>query len=82
MIRSRYNLILERTLAFGGVPLIPLIFWYDKPHVCNTKHHRDVVFGKQNPFHKDAATGADGVDAVDSKVSEDRRLRINANCPI
>ena len=75
MIRSRYNLILERTLAFGGVPLIPLIFWYDKPHVCNTKHYRDVVFGKQNPFRKDAATkGADGVDAVDSKVSEDRQL--------
>ena len=52
VVRCRYGMSLERTRAYGGMPLLPLIFWFDKPHVAFTQHYRDVVFGSLNPFRR------------------------------
>ena len=48
-MRGKYGLTLQRTTAYG-VPLLPLIFWYDKPHICAADHYREFVFGRRNPF--------------------------------
>ncbi|CAE7314188.1 unnamed protein product [Symbiodinium sp. CCMP2456] len=50
-IRSKYGLSLHCTTEFG-VPLTPLIFFYDKPHVCSTTHYRTTIFGPGSPVRK------------------------------
>jgi len=30
------------------IPLVPLPFWYDKPHICRTDYYKSHVFGKQH----------------------------------
>ncbi|CAE7897513.1 unnamed protein product [Symbiodinium sp. KB8] len=50
-IRSKYGLSLHCTTEFG-VPLTPLIFFYDKPHVCSTTHYRATIFGPGSPVRK------------------------------
>ena len=30
-----------------GLPLYPLLFWYDKTHICSTAHYRNFVFRDQ-----------------------------------
>jgi hypothetical protein len=39
--RGRYGLELKRTREYG-VPLLPIAFWYDKPHVTTAQHYREV----------------------------------------
>ena len=31
-----------------SLPLMPLLFWYDKPHVCRTSYYKDYVFGNKH----------------------------------
>lgn len=33
---------------FGGVPLVPLLFFYDKTHICLTEHYRTFVLSYRN----------------------------------
>ena len=47
--RGKLGVKLTRTTQYGA-PMLPICFWYDKPHVCSTEHYREVVFGEQNPF--------------------------------
>mmetsp|Transcript_86784 Transcript_86784/g.258972 ORF Transcript_86784/g.258972 Transcript_86784/m.258972 type:complete len:124 (+) Transcript_86784:2-373(+) len=48
MVLSKYGLRISRTTEFG-IPLLPLLFFYDKPHICSLEHYRDVVFGPDSP---------------------------------
>lgn len=41
---TKYGLKLRVTEEFG-VPLMPLIFFYDKPHIASVRYYRDIVFG-------------------------------------
>lgn len=51
MVLSKYGLRVARTLEFG-VPFLPLIFFYDKPHVCSLRHYRDTVLGPDSPVRR------------------------------
>ena len=31
-----------------GMPLIPLNFWYDRPHICSVRFYKDFVFGQKH----------------------------------
>ena len=31
-----------------GLSLLPLVFWYDKPHICKTSYYKDYVFGMKH----------------------------------
>ncbi|CAJ1399861.1 unnamed protein product [Effrenium voratum] len=42
MVRSKFGVAISQTLEFG-IPLMPLIFFYDKPHICRTAHYRDLL---------------------------------------
>jgi len=42
---SKFGIHVKSTREFGGIPLLPLIFFYDKPHIVPTQHYRDVVLG-------------------------------------
>jgi hypothetical protein len=33
---------------FGGVPLVPLLFFYDKTHICLAEHYRKFVLSYRN----------------------------------
>ena len=33
---------------FDGVPLVPLLFFYDKTHICLTEHYRKFVLSYRN----------------------------------
>lgn len=83
-VRGRHGLTLRRTRAYGGLPLLPLLFWYDKPHICCATHYRDFVFGSMNPFHRklqeakleavkleEAAEAAEAEEAVAATVASD-----------
>ncbi len=42
---NRYNLQISSTDRFGPpLSLIPLLFWYDKTHVCSCAYYREYVF--------------------------------------
>ncbi|CAE7590368.1 unnamed protein product [Symbiodinium pilosum] len=51
VMRSKYGLSLRCTTEFG-VPLMPLIFFYDKPHICSTTHYRNTIFGPGSSVRK------------------------------
>ena len=36
-----------------GLPLYPLLFWFDKTHICRTEHYRTFVFGQHHQFDAD-----------------------------
>lgn len=42
---SKFGIHVKSTREFGGIPLLPLIFFYDKPHIVPTDHYRNVIFG-------------------------------------
>ena len=44
-VLSKYRFHLAATHEFG-FPLMPLIFFYDKPHVCCARYYREAVFGE------------------------------------
>lgn len=44
MVRSKFGVQVLSTSEFG-IPLMPLIFFYDKPHICSTNFYREFVFG-------------------------------------
>jgi len=51
MVLSKYGLRISRTSEFG-IPLMPVLFFYDKPHICSVEHYRNVVFGPDSPVQK------------------------------
>lgn len=50
-VLSKYGLRLQRTCEFG-VPLMPLIFFYDKPHICSRRYYQEVIFGEDSPVRR------------------------------
>ena len=45
---SRYNTFYEeykKESDLCGLSIMPLLFWYDKPHICRTSYYKDYVFG-------------------------------------
>ncbi|CAM9223210.1 unnamed protein product [Phaeothamnion confervicola] len=48
MGRHRINLY-DGIRKHGGFRLVPLAFWFDKPHICDVAHYRRLVFGE--PWH-------------------------------
>merc|ERR1712136_491536 len=74
MIRSKYGLKITRTWEFG-VPLMPLIFFYDKPHVCSTAYYREVVLGsgslvQQGCFIEETLGKAQRTDILEHGMSQ------------
>lgn len=49
---SKFGIQVRSTREFGGVPLLPLIFFYDKPHIVSTQHYREVVLGDDSVVQK------------------------------
>ena len=48
---SRYNTFYEeykKKSDLCGLSIIPLLFWYDKPHICRTSYYKDYVFGNKH----------------------------------
>lgn len=43
-VRSKFKVIVKPTNEFGPC-LMPLIFFYDKPHICSASFYRSFVFG-------------------------------------
>jgi hypothetical protein len=31
-----------------GIDIVPLMFWYDKPHICRTDYYKSFVFGQKH----------------------------------
>ena len=46
--------LLITSIAKYELPLLPLAFWYDKPHIARTSYYTQFVFGKE---HIDYSTG-------------------------
>lgn len=45
---SRYNTFYEeykKESKLCDLPIMPLLFWYDKPHICRTSYYKEYVFG-------------------------------------
>jgi hypothetical protein len=40
---SKYSIRITESIK-SGLPLLPLLYWYDKTHVCTTAYYRDFVF--------------------------------------
>lgn len=36
---------------------VPLLFWYDKPHICNTQHYRKVINNKHFNYNQNKYIG-------------------------
>jgi hypothetical protein len=45
LVDGKYNMKLTKRVFPSGQSLIPLLFWYDKPHVACRKHYLLLVFG-------------------------------------
>lgn len=48
---SRYNIFYEdykKKSDLCGLSIIPLLFWYDKPHICRTSYYKEYVFGTKH----------------------------------
>jgi hypothetical protein len=48
---SRYNIFYEdykKKSNLCDLPIIPLLFWYDKPHICRTSYYKEYVFGTKH----------------------------------
>lgn len=43
-ILSKYKVRVQPTRRFG-VGLVPVIYWYDKTHICRSEFYRDFVYG-------------------------------------
>lgn len=43
--QGKYNINLQAQTTSTGLNFIPLLFWYDKPHVADRLHYLSVVFG-------------------------------------
>lgn len=39
------NAIINYTRYKYGLPLMPIVFWYDKTHICSTEFYKKFVFG-------------------------------------
>ncbi|AYV76136.1 MAG: hypothetical protein Terrestrivirus4_184 [Terrestrivirus sp.] len=44
--------IVEKNNEKFGIPIVPLMFWYDKPHLCRTDFYKYFVFGKSHYNYK------------------------------
>lgn len=42
MVRSKFGISISRNTEFG-IPLLPLIFFYDKPHICRADYYREIL---------------------------------------
>jgi hypothetical protein len=49
---TKGNGIVETYTKHFSIPLIPLDFWYDKPHICSVEFYKEFVFGKQHYDYK------------------------------
>ena len=48
---SRYKTFYEeykKESNLYGLPIMPLLFWYDKPHICRTSYYKEYVFGSKH----------------------------------
>jgi hypothetical protein len=43
-VLSKFGVVVEHTEEFNNVRLLPLIFFYDKPHICSVAYYREFVF--------------------------------------
>jgi hypothetical protein len=46
-VLSKFKVIVKPTENFG-MRLLPLIFFYDKPHICSLEYYLSFVFGPDN----------------------------------
>ena len=53
-----------------GMPLYPLLFWFDKTHICRTDHYRAFVFGRHPRRHEEASPEEPGA-PIDSSEGGD-----------
>lgn len=47
-IMSRYQIDISATDRFGPLSFIPLLFWYDKTHICSCDYYREFVFQQRS----------------------------------
>jgi hypothetical protein len=50
-VLSKFKVTVKRTDEFG-MSLLPLIFFYDKPHICSLDYYLNFVFGPDNKVGK------------------------------
>jgi hypothetical protein len=48
-VLSKFNVVVKHTNEFGP-RLLPLIFFYDKPHICSVSFYKSFVFGPNSPL--------------------------------
>jgi hypothetical protein len=45
LIDGKYDIHLKTRTTDCGISLVPLLFWYDKPHLATRQHYLSLVFG-------------------------------------
>ena len=56
----------------GGLPLLPLLFWYDKTHICEVAHYRHFVFGEPEVGAAGGAAAGGAGGAAEAREAEER----------
>jgi hypothetical protein len=69
VVQSKYAFKMDRTFAYNNLPLVPLIYWYDKTHICSVRYYKEFVFSECYPAYWLTGNGLDEEEAAGTKPS-------------